>query len=522
MKKLTAVILGLLLIIPFSYSEQFKIAKGIYNTKGKFKFTTTNAKTLEMKYPLDKKTIFTEESLDLYIKNYTQELKNSRFFQEIEVHYELTSQTDASAKTDSDEPVKLVNVFVSVVDSNHFLAVPYASFKDDSTITQVTPKIKAKDTNFLGSMNPLTADINVEIAKKTDQDFWTFSPGFNIEYDFPFKAGIFDLTWVNAYNVQFKFGDSSPEWNLKTGLKAELPFDRISLVLEGYQYSIRENDYSIYNDEIYFQNEFAFSTPIALYKFSNFSTLTYTPSVNFKINYDFDNINNTNYDLKGPFIAASHKISNSKIDWNNNFRNGYMFSITNTWPYDFFLRDWYPSVTIEGQFYKSYKLADRNNFNMVGIAVDLYAFAYFELTSNRYNSAESGYGEKIGSRIRGIPDDSFFGNVKPDYTTSAALIMNFDFPINVVHTNFKHDIINFDMQFSPFMDIAVYRDRTLATQANSLICCGMEVLVYPYKWSSFTIRMSLGFDMNSASSEVNLLKGLWHNKEFSIGLGLHY
>ena len=39
MKKLTAVILGLLLIIPFSYSEQFKIAKGIYNTKGKYRLT---------------------------------------------------------------------------------------------------------------------------------------------------------------------------------------------------------------------------------------------------------------------------------------------------------------------------------------------------------------------------------------------------------------------------------------------------------------------------------------------------
>ena len=116
MKKFTAVILGLLLIIPFSYSEQFKIAKGIYNTKGKFKFTTTNATTLEMKYPLDKKTVFTEESLDSYIKNYTQQLKNSRFFQEIDVHYELTGQTD--------EDVSLVNIIVSVVDSNHFLALP--------------------------------------------------------------------------------------------------------------------------------------------------------------------------------------------------------------------------------------------------------------------------------------------------------------------------------------------------------------------------------------------------------------
>ena len=50
----------------------------------------------------------------------------------------------------------------------------------------------------------------------------------------------------------------------------------------------------------------------------------------------------------------------------------------------------------------------------------------------------------------------------------------------------------------------------------------MEVLVYPYKWSSFTIRGSLGFDMKSAIAEDNLIKGLWHNKEFTIGLGLHY
>ena len=514
MKKFTAVILGLLLIIPFSYSEQFKIAKGIYNTKGKFKFTTTNATTLEMKYPLDKKTVFTEESLDSYIKNYTQQLKNSRFFQEIDVHYELTGQTD--------EDVNLVNIIVSVVDSNHFLAVPYASFKDDSTITQVTPKIKAKDTNFLGSMNPLTADINVEIAKKADQDFWTFSPGFNIEYDFPFKAGIFDLTWVNAYNVQFKFGDSSPEWKLKTGLKAELPFDRVSLILEGYQYSIRENDYSIYNDEIFFQNEVAFSAPIKLYKFSNFSTLTYTPAVNFKVNYDFDSINNTNYDLKGPFIAVSHKISNSKIDWNNNFRNGYMFSITNTWPYDFYLREWYPSVSIEGMFFRSFKVEDRNYLDTVGIAVDLYAFTYFDFPSNRYDKATSGYGEKIGARIRGVPDGSYFGNAAPDYTTSTAVVMNIDFPINIITTTFKRDIINFNMQFAPFMDIAIYRDRALPMQTESVICMGMEVLVYPYKWSSFTIRGSIGFDMKRAISEDKLLKGLWHNKEFSIGLGLHY
>ena len=100
--------------------------------------------------------------------------------------------------------------------------------------------------------------------------------------------------------------------------------------------------------------------------------------------------------------------------------------------------------------------------------------------------------------------------------------MNIDFPINIVTTTFKRDIINFNMQFAPFMDIAIYRDRALPMQTESVVCMGMEVLVYPYKWSSFTIRGSIGFDMKRAISEDSLLKGLWHNKEFSIGLGLHY
>ena len=84
------------------------------------------------------------------------------------------------------------------------------------------------------------------------------------------------------------------------------------------------------------------------------------------------------------------------------------------------------------------------------------------------------------------------------------------------------DIINFDMQFSPFMDIAIFKNRALPLKTDSALCAGMEVLVYPKKWSSFTIRGSIGFDLKGAISENNAIKGLLHNKEISIGLGLHY
>jgi hypothetical protein len=63
MKKVTALILSLLFTITFIYSENYKIAKGIYNTKGNFKLTTTKGSIIERNYPLDKKSIFTDEEL---------------------------------------------------------------------------------------------------------------------------------------------------------------------------------------------------------------------------------------------------------------------------------------------------------------------------------------------------------------------------------------------------------------------------------------------------------------------------
>ena len=137
-----------------------------------------------------------------------------------------------------------------------------------------------------------------------------------------------------------------------------------------------------------------------------------------------------------------------------------------------------------------------------------------------------GYGDKIGKRLRGIPDDSYLGNGKPKYTTSTAVVLNLDFPINLFETSFKKDIINFSMQLSPFIDAAIFRDRKLPLQTDSKICSGMEVLVYPKKWSSFIIRGSIGFDIKTAVATATDIKGLlkdfWANKEISIGLGLHY
>ena len=522
MRKIFVLTLLLCLFIPSLFSQNYRIAEASYNTEGKFKLTTTKKYNLERNYPLDKKTVFDEEKLALYLKNYEQELQNSRFFEKIEVSYEATGQTESHKVNDSFEEVILIRVNVSVVDSNHFLLVPYANFKDDSDQTKITPKIKAKDSNFLGSMNSLTTDFNILIKNDKDEDFWTFEPGFNLDYDYPFKAGPFDITWLNSYGLDFTIGDSFPEWDAETGLKFELPFEKIKFVFAAYQYFNGDNDYKKYDDEIYFGNEFRFSTPITLHQFSNYSNLSYTPSVKFKFNWDFNSIHEDNDSLLGPDITLSHSLSNSKINWYNNFRRGYSLSLSNSWPYNFHINEWSPSVSFEGKFFRYVELEERDYLDMAGLAVDFYAFTYINFPNVHYDLSESGYGEKIGSRLRGIADNTYFGNKSQSHTSSTAIVLNIDLPVNFLRTSFEKEIFNFNMQFSPFMDIAIYRDRALPLQTDSAICIGMEGLVYPYKWSSFTIRGSLGFDMKGAISENNLIKGLWHNKEFTIGLGLHY
>ena len=92
MRKIFVLTLLLCLFIPSLFSQSYRIAEASYNTEGKFKLTTTKKYNLERNYPLDKKTVFDEEKLALYLKNYEQELQNSRFFEKIEVSYEDGSE----------------------------------------------------------------------------------------------------------------------------------------------------------------------------------------------------------------------------------------------------------------------------------------------------------------------------------------------------------------------------------------------------------------------------------------------
>ena len=496
--------------------ENYKIKKAEINTSGKFKFTTTRPHAVEIQHPIDRNSIFTKEELEAYLEYYKQQLNNTRLFEEVSVTYETLFSEES-------DDIQEVIVKIDLKDSNHFLAVPYPKFKSDKEKTEIKFKLKAKDDNFLGTMNPLATEINLEY---TTGEKGAFKPGFNISYDFPFSLGPLNITWVNDYSINAYIGKLYPEWNAKTGLKFELPYKRFSLVLEGYHNFINNYDYEDFNDTMYSKEQFILSTPFKIFEFENYTYLIYQPSVDYSFIWDNDGIHIENTELSGPIITLSHSLSNSKINWTDNYREGYSISLTNSWAFNFQRNDWNPSVALETKLFSVFPIEERDYLNKLGITVDLYAFTYFDLPGQFYDHNIDGYGDKIGKRLRGIPDDSYLGNGNPKYTTSTAVVLNLDFPINLFETSFKKDIINFSMQLSPFIDAAIFRDRKLPLQTDSKICSGMEVLVYPKKWSSFIIRGSIGFDIKTAVATATDIKGLlkdfWANKEISIGLGLHY
>ncbi len=502
-------------------AQSYKIIDSEITILGTKNFATTKPYTIKRVYPLDTKSVFTKEQLGSYLENYKKELQSSRFFDELSVGYEaLIQPSEEEAEQSADSEITEIIVKISLKDSKHFLAVPYFTSDIDSNGTIITPKLKAKDTNFLGSMNPLSLDAHIKIAKNDSIDYWTFSPGFDLSYDYPFRLGPFDVTWVNDYEIAYTFGDESPEWEAKSGFKFKLPFQKLSLVLEAYQYFFRDYDYTEYGDDTYFQEEFQFSTPILVTTLPNYSNVYYTPLFNFSWFWDTDYISKQNDDLSGPQIKPAHQLENSKILWANNFRDGYYLKVKNAWLYNLQRYELAPSIGMEVKGFKSFKLSDNSYFDMLGLGTDLYTFAYFDMPENRFY-----YGEKIGQRLRGIADKSYFGNSKPDYTTSAALVLNLDMPVNIIKTDFTNKILqkfNFNLQVSPFIDSAIYRDRLKSSQVETALCSGFEVLVFPKRWSSFIVRGSLGFDMKSAFAEKNLIKGLLHNKEIFIGLGLLY
>ena len=285
------------------FSQQYKIDDVEYSIKGcgHWIFGCTQEYALANEVPVDKKTVFADEAaLTAYITDLEKKFGNLRAFETIELSYEALPEQDQIT------PVKLT---ITVQDSFHLFAIPGPKYDSNKGLTF---KLKIKDSNFLGSLNTLSSDIYFLIpTDESDGNSTEF--GFNCNVDYPFRAGIFDAIWLNDLSLSYTIGDEMPEWNIRTGLRFTLPFEKTSLVFETNQRFVNNFEYLDFSDNLYFVNDFKFYTPFTIKELNYFGKLSYTPYTILSVNWDRDGIDKDNSALSSPVWTIGHKINFGRV-----------------------------------------------------------------------------------------------------------------------------------------------------------------------------------------------------------------
>ena len=527
MKKSLLFSLILLVFGTFAFADSYQIVKTEYYCHG-----ITRPSVLRTTVPVDYKKIFQDEDeLVKYLEDFKQRLDNVRCFEKFDYDYEVSLPDENN--------LCFVTVFVTTYDAKHILGLPYPKFSpkgDNGYLFNF--KLKFKDTNFFGSLKEMGADLNLELD--TNDDPVSFKLGGTVFFDTPFNIGNVKFNWSNSHTLSYKIGSESPEWNLKTGIECEYPFDIFSVKFTFYQSFIRNLDYknklvsghTIVDDSTYFVEDLKVATPIVIQDIPNWGKIYYTPSLAFKYNWDFDGIDVYNTDLIGPTITIAQEVSTSRVNYINNFRNGFDISMTQSFVYNMGLpeeKNIIPGIDI---IFKAYKA-----FKYVGFSTYFEAFAYLNGTA------------KFGDKLRGIRDEQYFAVVNEQTELAstyacespAALIFNFDLPIHICSIYWDQipgikkiphiSILNFELQINPFVDIALCHNAVTQSTfhyKDGFYSAGLEALVFPLKWKGFVVRASVGLDLGRKLPWFkDKLNQEWRSSsvsatEISIGLGYQY
>ena len=482
-------------------------------------FGRTQDYALAHEAPVDKKKVFNDKAeLDAYLEDYEKRLNNLRAFETIEIEYELT---------EPEEDITGVSLNVAVKDSFHLFAIPGPKYDSN---TGLTFKLKIKDSNFLGTLNTLSSDFYILIPT-AESDGSSTEFGFNCSADYPFKAGIFDAVWLNDFGLSYTMGDPMPEFSIRTGIRFILPFDRTSLIVETNQRFVNNFAFKQYKDNLYFVNDLKLSVPLIITQMDYFGNLYYTPYSVASVNWDFNGISKQNSSLSSPVLTFGHELSFGRTDWNQNLRTGFNLSIDNYYTYNFQRKRFYPVIELTSSAFKKIDLIDDSYFlRDFGLAAKLRTFTFmFNPNKDKYIYGD---GKSIGQYLRGIRDSQDYkGTGISSLHPTSALILNFDVPVHLFTTNFTKSFLrycNFEMQLSPFVDVALCYNKITKTffePKDGFYGGGLEVIVYPLKWSGITIRGSVGIDIGRKfmSNHINMdWRENTSKKEFSIGFGLHY
>lgn len=523
-----------------TFADYYRITDVEYSVEGK-----TKKYALETKEKIDKKRIFkSEDELVSYIDDYKLRLNNLRAFEEIE--------TDFSVASEAEDEIYPVTIFVKVKDSAHLLLVPYPKY---STSSGLNLKIKARDTNFLGTLETMSSDFHLEMCGSNPNPV----VGFKFDFDVPFKFKAFDAVWMNSLAIDYEATQISPSWDISTGLKLTKDFGKFSIVNQFKQSSTRKVEQEFTKDDgtiekidelTYFTESYMFAVPITVQEIPNWGKVLYIPAATFAANWTPEDIPESQRDaIVTQGVGLMQSLSTARVNWIGNLRDGLGATIAQSYTYAFSTNSYTTGFAAELYLYKAFEIPVKNKTINFGINSRVYGFANLK-----------GY-SSFGDRLRGIASDqkydaefkeSFLSDeaALKDYITlthtnacssKAAIVVNVDMPIKLCTIYWENVPIArkikysryFDMevQVSPFVDFAIFQNKATGTMfnpADGFLSAGMECLIFPLKMRGINIRGSFGVDL---SRKMPWLKKKfnqdWRDSsaksyEISIGIGLFY
>jgi hypothetical protein len=485
-------------VLPETLPEntKFQIAAVEYDIKG-----LTMEASLRRAVQIDTKTQFASSTQFFeYIKKLEKEFKNIRTLESVQLEPLYTNPNGQN--------LSLVTLIVHTKDTFNFIAMPYPKYDSNSGTSL---KLKIKDNNFLGTMQPLNFDLNWQngvsrsIAANCDFVYpydagplrasQAFETGFELDIDQPHKLN-FNFGTTSAFSYSYKF--LTLVFGLSQSFEVNPDFGA-AIGKKGYRY--------------YLQTKSFVSLPMTITQVGDFGFLVYVPHFSLSKKWAFST--EANKAMKGVQITVGHSLGFGKVEWKKNFREGLEFQITNDYSFDTSKKS-KPDISFETTL-KGYI----SFFNRIGI----YSRVNFFYNLNKVQS------NTAGKNLRGILDRRL--------NTDIALSWNIDLPIKIFSTSLEQTtdrkwtrFFDFELHAVPFLDFAFVHDfnSNRYFSPKDVWCSGgLELIIFPVKFRSIYVRASFGFDLRELKNVPGLIKleGIATRdgermSEVFLGIGLHY
>ena len=454
-------------------------------------------------------------NLEKYIRDKAQMLVNQRVLKD---NAEISCIT-GEQREDGSYPV-IINI--NVEDSWNIIALPRPKYKND---TGFDLTIKARDYNFLGTMNPLRVDLGYIYQNEKQSYNGKKQNTFKLEVysDTPFNA--FGYTWNFRFDNLFWYRSDAEQpffYRNVTGLSMELPF-RTTTFTFGFEEYITVNEENSDGRKAFYGVDFQTgpymtSRPYVSWKIptgftvSRYGELTYTPSLSAVFNHELSDKWPLQEFRNGPFINFDHSLGFERIDWHSNYREGISLSIGNSYNYDFFrLRNDNEPFSI------SFSAIATGHFiisDFFGISARLLYRQWFYHDPN--------YSENAASVVRGIADKS----INADYMLS----LNMDYPFRIFlftpskwFNNRKMRFFDLEFHASPVIDMALYHDpqKNISFNPKNIVTTGGgEVIIFSAFMRTLYARICVAWNLRELIDTGKLPGG--DNREISFTIGHFY